>query len=135
MSAVLVTGLVGVSVLPSMLRASSRRDRLGAELLSVTARLSKLGLPERLELGVPSAGLPLTLLRPVLRLDCSSNRVGAPRATSLSVGPFAVTGAATALGVFDGTPLAILARFCALEGADLGADAVVTDDAFDDWGG
>jgi hypothetical protein len=133
-SAVFVTGLVGVSVLPSILRASSRLDRLGTAILSVMERLSKLGFPERLEVGVPSTGL-LKLLRPVLRVDCSSNRVGAPRKASLSINPFAVTGATAALGVVVVTPLAIFVRFCMLEGAVLGADAVVMDDAFDDWGG
>lgn len=127
------TGLRGVSVPPSTLGASSRLERPGMEILSLVATLSRLGFPERIEVGVPSTGR-LKLLRPVLRLGGSSGRGGTERELSLSIMPSAVT-ATTAVPAGVRTALfAILARFWTLGGAVLGLDTVVIEDALDDWG-
>jgi hypothetical protein len=128
------TGLRGVSILPSMLIASSLRARFGSTApRSLAATLSKVAFPERLGLGAASVGL-LMLLRPVVRLGKSSKRAAPPRAASISMRPCTVTGARDALAVAGVPVFAIFDRFWTLVEGVLGLDAVVIDEALDDCG-
>jgi hypothetical protein len=127
-------GLRGVSVLPpSMLTASSLRARLGNTIRSPGTTLSKLAFPDRLGLGAVSDGL-LMLLRPASRLGKSSMRVAPPRAASISISPCAVIGTTAASAVVGADVFAIFDRFWMLAEGVLGADAVVMEEALDDWG-
>jgi hypothetical protein len=126
-------GLRGVSVLPSMLRASSLLARLGSIIRSPVATLSKLGFPERLGLGAVSVGL-LMLLRPAVRLGKSSKRAVPPRAASISIRPCTVTGATEALAVAGAPVFAIFDRFWTLVEGVFGLDVVVMEEALEDCG-
>jgi hypothetical protein len=127
-------GLRGVSVLPpSMLTASSLRARLGNTIRSPGTTLSKLAFPDRLGLGAVSDGL-LMLLRPASRLGKSSTRAAPPRAASISISPCTVIGATAASAVVGADVFGIFDRFWMLAEGVFGADAVVMEEALEDWG-
>ncbi|KAL2261372.1 hypothetical protein VTK26DRAFT_4286 [Humicola hyalothermophila] len=127
------TGLRGVSTLPSMLRASSRLARLCIELRSPGTTLSKLAFPERFGLGTISVGL-LMLLRGPVRPGRSSTRVAAPLEVSESIRPCTVTGATAAFAVEGVGAFPTFCRLWLLVDGVLTADAVVMEDALEDWG-
>ena len=122
-----------MSILPSMLIASSFLARFDAAALPPAGAVSKVVLVDKLADDDPSLAL-LMLLRAPERLRGSSTRVVTPREPSrLSLKALTVTGSMAGVTRLGRAALAIFGRFWVLEDVDLDV-RLVMEDAFEDCG-